>query len=445
MDHNMNKFAHITDCHLGSWRSSKLRELNLKAFESAIQTCIDERVDFILITGDFFDVNVPDLAPVKRAVEVMKRAKDSGVEIYLIYGSHDFSPNTVSMIDILHSAGLFLKPMSGELVDGKLQLGFITDSKTGVKITGISGRARELDVPSYGLLDRTALESETGFKIFLLHAPITEATPPELYYGNGVPISVLPRGFKYYGGGHLHKKVEYANPEGGPIVYPGPLFGATFNDLEATALGEKRGFYVVAFDESGVKELRFREIDVAEIVYRTVDAENKTASQVEERLTGLVQELDPTNKIVLIKVSGTLTQGKRGEINFSKLDQSLSKRGAIAWSINRSGLVTAETADIRVAGASRDEIERKILRERTARFSISSGITDVDVRNALQSRFVGEQGENVARRLLRDLKKEKLENEKNDDFEGRVGAEVRPVIEPKELGSEERGQTTLEA
>jgi len=154
----LHKFAHITDCHLGSWRSSRLRELNLKAFERAVETCVAEKVDFILITGDFFDVNVPDLAPVKKAVEVMKRARESGVEIYLIYGSHDFSPNTVSMIDILHSAGLFLKPLEGEMVDGKLKLKFIVDRKTGAKITGVSGRVRELDVPSYELLDVAMLE-----------------------------------------------------------------------------------------------------------------------------------------------------------------------------------------------------------------------------------------------------------------------------------------------
>ena len=108
--YNLYKFAHITDCHLGSWRNPKLRDLNLQAFEKSILISIKEQVDFILITGDFFDVNIPQLAPVKRAVETLKCAKDSGIPIYMIYGSHDFNTANISMIDILHSAELFIKP-----------------------------------------------------------------------------------------------------------------------------------------------------------------------------------------------------------------------------------------------------------------------------------------------------------------------------------------------
>jgi DNA repair protein SbcD/Mre11 len=82
---------------LGSWRNPKLRELNLKAFEKAIEVSLSEKVDFILITGDFFDVNVPDLEPVNRAVKLLRSVQDHNIAIYIIYGSHDFSPNAVSM------------------------------------------------------------------------------------------------------------------------------------------------------------------------------------------------------------------------------------------------------------------------------------------------------------------------------------------------------------
>ena len=33
------------------------------------------------------------------------------------------------------------------------------------------------------------------------------------------------------------------------ITFPGCLFGATFTDLEISAKGEKRGFYVVDFKD----------------------------------------------------------------------------------------------------------------------------------------------------------------------------------------------------
>ena len=427
------KFAHITDCHLGSWRSSRLRGLNLKAFEQAIQTSLSEKVDFILITGDFFDVNVPDLDPVKRAVEVLKSVRDQGVDVYLIYGSHDFSPNAVSMIDILHSAGLFIKPTENEVVEEKLRLKFVTDKKTGAKIVGLSGRAKNLDVPYYEIIDTPSLEAEPGFKIFLMHAPIAEVTPEALSFGEGVPISSLPKGFGYYGGGHLHKRLEYTTAEGGKIVYPGPLFGATFTDLEETARGEQRGFYIVTF-AGGKLETRFVEVKVADIVYKTIDAENKTAKQTEAQLNSTIDELDPSGKVVLVKITGSLSAGKRSDIDFSKAERSLVSRGVLTQFISRSGLTSHETAELKVVGQTKEEIEFRVLKERIAKFSIDPTVKDLKVREALQAKFVSTKGEQTARSLLRTLKIEKLDNETVADFNSRVMSDSQPYLDPGNLG-----------
>jgi len=195
------RFAHITDCHLGSWRNPKLRELNLQAFEKSISISIKEQVDFILITGDFFDVNIPQLSPVKKAVEILKQARNSGIPVYMIYGSHDFNTANVSMIDILHSADLFIKPTDFQLNNDSIVLKLFADKKTGAKITGISGRKVGLDKEIYVKLDKKKLESEDGFKIFLLHRGIQEILPQDIQFRDSVPISLVPKGFDYYGGG----------------------------------------------------------------------------------------------------------------------------------------------------------------------------------------------------------------------------------------------------
>ena len=43
------KFAHLADCHIGSWREPELKELSIKSFEKAIDICIKEHVGFVLI------------------------------------------------------------------------------------------------------------------------------------------------------------------------------------------------------------------------------------------------------------------------------------------------------------------------------------------------------------------------------------------------------------
>lgn len=82
------------------------------------------------------------------------------------------------------------------------------------------------------------LESEDGFKIFLLHRGIQEILPLNMQFRDTLPISLVPKGFDYYGGGHIHKRVE-KKIDNSVIIYPGPIFGSTFQDLEETAKGEK--------------------------------------------------------------------------------------------------------------------------------------------------------------------------------------------------------------
>ena len=43
------KFAHLADCHIGSWRDPKLRDLSSTAFSKAVDSCIQKQVDFVLI------------------------------------------------------------------------------------------------------------------------------------------------------------------------------------------------------------------------------------------------------------------------------------------------------------------------------------------------------------------------------------------------------------
>jgi DNA repair protein SbcD/Mre11 len=423
----MAKFAHITDCHLGSWRNPKLRELNLKAFEESISICINEHVNFIVVTGDFFDVNVPDLAPVKRAVEILRDARSMGIEIYMIYGSHDFTANSVSIIDILHSAGLFIKPVEFEQKNNKIRLKFSQDAKTLIKITGLSGRKTGLDLEYYKMLDLGVLESEEGFKIFLFHAPIMEFTPIELAHGDMMPFSLLPKGFRYYGGGHLHARVEKKFDENSMLAYPGPLFGSTFTDLENTAKGEKRGFYIVDLDTNTVRAC-FIEVKVADFVFKMIDANQKTAKQIEDEISSLIEVIDVTNKIVLLKVKGTLSSGKRSDINFSRFEDLLKNKGALASFMNRSSLTSAETFQLKVVGESVEDTEKRIIKERIASFKLDPALSDSKVKNFITSKLIAEQGQNTAQELLRIVKKGKLENENNNDYSSHILDDVKSLF-----------------
>ena len=421
----MFKFSHITDCHLGSWRNPKLRDLNLEAFEKSISISIKEQVDFILITGDFFDVNVPQLGPVKRAVEILRQARDSGIAVYMIYGSHDFNAVNISMIDILHSAELFIKPTEFQFDSNSVVLKFFIDKKTGAKITGISGRKVGLDKEIYEKLDRKNLEMEEGFKIFLLHRGIQEIFPLDWNFRDSLPISLLPKGFDYYGGGHIHKRLEN-KIDNGLIVYPGPLFGSTFQDLEETAKGERRGFYIVSFDKK-ISDCRFIEINVAEILYKEIVASKWSSEKLESEITKNISELQVSNKIVLLKVKGKLI-GKRSNIDFGKFSLDISNKGALLTFINTNNLSTDDTKTIGVQSDNKFDIEREIFHESLKNFQSESTLSD-KLRKQINSKLVGNVGESISLSLLEILRNDKLENENTCTYEDRVISSAKSVFD----------------
>ncbi len=415
----MYKFAHIADCHLGAFSEPVLRDLSLSAFEKAIGICLEEQVDFILVSGDLFHSNIPDMGIVKQAVEKMKRLRDAGIEIYVIYGSHDFSPNEASMVDVLASTGLFHKVVKGEVVDEKLRLEFFTDAKTKAKLVGISGRKLGLEKEYYEILDRESLEKEPGFKVFAFHTALDELKPASLAEMESMPISYLPKGFGYYAGGHIHLRIE-KKMEGYPIVrYPGTLFGYSFRDLEHNAAGEKPGFYIVSFDDK-IGDIRFMETPVCDYLLFEYDATDKNSAKANEELLEKVRSLSVKDKLVLLRVEGELSGGKTSDINFTQLKSILRQNGAVYANINRYALSSREYSGIKVEGRDISEVENKLLGENIGAVKVSDP--------ALK----GQKGVSNAIGLLGVLRHDKKVAEKKKDYDERMMQEALETMKLKE-------------
>jgi len=217
------KFAHLADCHIGGWREPELKNLNLEAFQKAIDACIEENVGFILIAGDLFATALPSIDTMKEVASQLEKLRNQDISVYVIPGSHDFSPTGKTMLDVLEKAGLCENVFKFE--DGKLKF---TIDKTNTKITGLLGRKGALEKTDYTALNKEELEKEPGFKIFMFHTAIEELKPKELEKIEAQSLSLLPKNFNYYAGGHLHYKQSIKKEGYGLITYPGPLFPDNF-------------------------------------------------------------------------------------------------------------------------------------------------------------------------------------------------------------------------
>ncbi|MCP4761405.1 MAG: DNA repair exonuclease [archaeon] len=418
------KFAHVADIHIGANSNPKLREIELSVFEEAINTCIAQKVNFILFAGDIFDSNIPDLNSVDRAVQIMKKCMNANIPLYVIYGGHDSSVGQKSIIDILNSAGLFIKITKGKIsTNDKLELTFTEDPTTGAKLVGLSGRSVSLDIHDYDILNRKKLEEEEGFKIFVFHNAIDELKPGTLSKMQSFPINMLPKGFDYYAGGHIHKKIHEKKgsfENYGDIVYPGPLFAAGAKDMEDASKGAKRGFFIVEFDEI-IKKVEFIEIKTIDYINYEYNANNKTASQVKDELRKKLGQLDVQNKIVVLKVTGTLSTGKTSDINFSELRKILYQNEAYYVNLNRYGLRSKNLTISMSGGIQREEVEHSLFKE---------NIDSVDVK---QKNLIGEKGVLTAIKLLNTMRKPKKLNEKKNNYEERILDESQEILDIREV------------
>jgi DNA repair exonuclease SbcCD nuclease subunit len=360
----------MADIHLGANSDPALSRLEMQAFTQAIDECFKENVDFILICGDLFHVSIPDLRVVDYAVRKLKQVADHGIPVYAIYGSHDFTPNGKSVVDIIESAGLIKRIVSGEIEGEKLKLSFFVDPRTGAKIVGISGRKGALDREYYEMLHRESLESEKGFKIFAFHAGLDELKPQYLSSMESIPISLLPKGFDYYAGGHMHERIERDLTRYEHVVFPGALFGSQTRDHEASGKGQERGLYIVSFDDS-VSSIRFVPVRVCAFVYEDLDVEGKNAHQAEAWLEESLESVDVSDKVVMLRVRGELSGGKTSDINFGRLRQNVVERGAISVYVNRHGLTSKEFAAIKAAGEDIQAIESRLLMENIGTVKVS--------------------------------------------------------------------------
>ena len=403
----MFKFAHFADCHIGANRGPVLEKLELAAFSKAMDVCMQENVDFVLIAGDLFHANLPDMYVANEAVKKMKEVKDAGIPIYVIYGSHDYSPNGTSIIDILASTGLIKKVVKGEDVGGKLRLEVFTDPKTKAKLVGISGRKAGLERNYFEILDREFLEKEEGFKIFAFHSGISELKPEFLAQMESIPVSLLPKGFDYYASGHVHRRTESGFAGYERVVFPGALFGGYSRDLEDSAKGEKRGFYVVSFDDK-VEEVKFMEVSVCDFEYFEYDVSDKNSVQAKKDLLDKLSKIEAENKIAVVKIKGELSGGKTSDISSSEIRDLLKENGALDVIINRYGLTSKDYASVRAIGEDVPAIENRLLRENIGAVKVSIEELKAD------------KGAKLAQDLLKVLRQEQKLNETKKDYVERV-------------------------
>jgi DNA repair protein SbcD/Mre11 len=403
------KFAHLADCHIGGWSELKLKELGMKAFSKSIEICIERNVDFILIAGDLFNTALPSIDLLKQVALDLKKLKDANIPCYAIPGSHDYSPSGKTMLDVLENAGLMKNVVQFKEINEKIKLNFTTDEKTGVKITGLFGKAGGLEKSYYEMLERTNLEDETAKKIFMFHTTLTEFKPEHLAMISSEPVAILPKGFDYYAGGHPHFIFNEEKEPYGRIAYTGALLPNNFLELEKFKHG---GFFINEFKGCKI-ESEYIPVKLKDTEAHTINLDGKDSHQVVDVVLNKIDKNEILDKILLIRLVGTLSSGKLSDIDFGRINDEFS--GAFVILRNSAKLKIKEFENLEVDDGSVEHIEEKLIMEQ--------GINDEE-----QAKEI-DLNEKKVKELFNALNDEKMEGEKNLDFEMRVVKNAFEVLE----------------
>jgi DNA repair exonuclease SbcCD nuclease subunit len=385
------RFGHFADCHLGSWRHPELQQVNLESFKKAIEMCIEEKVEFIIFAGDLFDSAYPPIEVLKETFSAFKRLKENRINCYIIAGSHDYSVSGKTFLDVLEKAG-FCEICQFCLEGEKIKL--LPCNYQGILIYGYPGKKSGLEVDD---LKRIFFDETNNYRILALHTTMESARgtlPVE-----SVNINELPKA-DYYALGHLHLIHEYKIDENKYLVYPGPIFPNNFQELEDLRFGS---FYLIdvnGFTKITKKEIKIRDVEVIKVLIDNgLTATDKIIENVERR--------EIKDKIVLLKLMGSLKEGKTGDINFQRIQDKIKEKGAFVMLKNTSQLKTEET-EIEINTENLDNAEDSIVegfaKENSSEFN----------------KYITQ--------LMNSFSIEKQEDEKSNIFEARIMLELNKIL-----------------
>ena len=395
----MVKFAHLADCHLGSWRQPELEALNFESFQKAIKIILAEKVDFVLIAGDLFDSAYPSIEILKETFAEFKKLNDAQIPVYLIAGSHDFSASGKTFLDVLEKAGFCVNIENTEVQeDGSIKLKpYLHES---IALYGFPGKKSGMEIND---LKKVYFESVHPFTIFMAHTTIPEVAMVNM---ESIEKRTLPLA-NYYALGHIHQR-KYIQEGNQHYVYPGPVFPNNFQELVDLKGGS---FQITEIgDRVTTKNIL---IPTKEVLYLEFEIENAlTATQ---QLIEKIDKYNLSDKVVLLKLKGTLKTGKSGDIQFGQLEEFIRKKGAYSFLRNISQL-RVEYEEINLSEKDNENIE--ILEE-----AIIKEYTEKN--NDSFNKYLTE--------LIHHLAVEKNEDEKNATFEERLITEIKNSLHLKEF------------
>jgi DNA repair exonuclease SbcCD nuclease subunit len=376
------KFLHIADIHLGCTRY-QLSESPRDFFEAWVDVleryAIEESVEFVLISGDFFHKRTVPPETMDHAVEGLTLLKEAGIPVVAIEGNHDqkHTDSEYSWLRSLSNWGLLTLLEPTHTASGISYSAWTEDSRKGGFVD--LGRARIFGSHWYGaaanwaipMLTKALSENlrENAFHILLLHTDVEGHQTHPLPALRIDSLRELKRVTQYVALGHTHRSYEVDNW----AFNPGSLEITSIDDYR-----ELRGAFLVNVDENGNLDARhLRDYKQRPFQRLTFDVSGlTTAEDVQSELIETVKTearvADGTAPLPIIEIT------LRGLLGFpnSLLDlrgireECRQMTGALHVRLrNHTSPTEIGSTDFGEEDPSREKLERRVVEDLVARDS----------------------------------------------------------------------------
>lgn len=259
----MISFIHCADIHLGHLQFNEPQRLLdfAAAFRRMADYALENRVDFVLLSGDFFHKRAINAFTLEQAVQLLAPLKAAGIPIAAIEGNHDkaYYQDRNSWLSFLNNqgyirllapryeeGGLVMTPWEEETGNGSwLDLPGVRIY--GVGYLGVTTAGRLAEILPY--LENSGQHNAGRYTVLMLHAAVNRLLGQDLGGIGKAALEPFKGKVDYLALGHIHSRYEMD----GWIYNPGALECVHLDEYRPDS---EKGFYHITVGEKG-QETRY--------------------------------------------------------------------------------------------------------------------------------------------------------------------------------------------
>ena len=313
-------FIHAADLHLGyaQYGLEARRQDFDNAFTEIVDKTIELKPDFVIIAGDLFHHARPSNITLENTIKNFKRLRDAGITVLTVDGSHDSAPNTITgtILYPLDSAGLIYHLPRHE--------GACWRKPGCCYVYGVpnyrSRRRTEEALPAF-MAQNTPTPDPSRSNIFVFHMALDLPSVKPPYIEAEAPPELIPEGFDYYAGGHVHERFV-SKFKTGLLAYSGCTETVSYDETK-----NRKGFFHVKVNEKGEFSPEAIELTSSRrFVVLEQDFSGMNSAKITELAVQMVKGADQEGIVIIPVLKGVLpAEASRAEVDISQIRSAAEK------------------------------------------------------------------------------------------------------------------------